>query len=83
VACSYARIFYRNAVDGGYFPPLESEQDLTAIIRTGDLVSLDIEGGTLIHRASGQSFTLKPLGVAAEIVTAGGLFEYARRAGIA
>jgi 3-isopropylmalate/(R)-2-methylmalate dehydratase small subunit len=82
VARSYARIFYRNAVDGGYFPPLESEQDLTAIVRTGDLVFLDIEDGTLLHRPSGQSFALKPLGVAAEIVGAGGLFEYARRAGI-
>jgi 3-isopropylmalate/(R)-2-methylmalate dehydratase small subunit len=83
VARSYARIFYRNAVDGGYFPPLVSEQDLTAIVRTGDVVSLDPEAGTLLHRASGRSFALKPLGVAAEIVAAGGLFEYARRAGIA
>jgi len=82
VARSYARIFYRNSVDGGYFPPLESVDDLTSRIRTGDRVMVDLDGGTLAHPASGATFQLKALGAAAEIVAAGGIFNYARRKGM-
>lgn len=82
VARSYARIFYRNAVDGGYFPPYESVDDLSAIVRTGDRVRIDPQAGVLVHSSSGRSFGLAPLGAAAEIVAAGGLFGYARRRGM-
>lgn len=78
VACSYARIFYRNAIDGGYFPPLESEADLTAIFRTGDEAILDLDAATLHHVDKNQSYKLLSLGAAAEIIFAGGLFAYAR-----
>jgi len=82
VAVSYARIFYRNAVDGGYFPPLESEQDLSAEIRTGDQVVVDVGKGTVLHEDSGREFRLRPLGAAAEIVEAGGIFNFARAKGM-
>jgi 3-isopropylmalate/(R)-2-methylmalate dehydratase small subunit len=82
VARSYARIFYRNAVDGGYFPPLESEADLTLEVATGDEVMVDLEGSELLHVPSGRRFVLRPLGAAAEIVAAGGLFAYARGLGL-
>jgi 3-isopropylmalate/(R)-2-methylmalate dehydratase small subunit len=82
VARSYARIFYRNAVDGGYFPPLEAADDLTALVATGDQVVVDLGRGTLLHRPSGRVAGLQPLGVAAEIVAAGGLFGYARQRGM-
>jgi 3-isopropylmalate/(R)-2-methylmalate dehydratase small subunit len=82
VALSYARIFYRNAVDGGYFPPLESEENLSSEMRTGDQVVVDFDGGTIAHESSGRVFALRPLGAAAEIVEAGGIFEYARRKGM-
>jgi 3-isopropylmalate/(R)-2-methylmalate dehydratase small subunit len=82
VARSYARIFYRNAVDGGYLPPLESVSDLKHEIATGDEVELDIMGGILRHPATGREFELRPMGVAGEIVAAGGLFGYARRNGL-
>jgi 3-isopropylmalate/(R)-2-methylmalate dehydratase small subunit len=82
VAVSYARIFYRNAVDGGYFPPLESEQNLSSEIKTGDCVVVDVEKGTVLHEPTEIVFRLRPLGAAAEIVEAGGIFEYARRRGM-
>jgi 3-isopropylmalate/(R)-2-methylmalate dehydratase small subunit len=82
IARSYARIFYRNAVDGGYFPPLESSDDLTTVIRTGDEVEVDGDAGTLRHVPSGRTYALQPLGVAAEIIAAGGLFAYARERGM-
>src|SRR2546428_11915499 len=47
VAESYARIFYRNAVDGGFLLPFESEQPLMNEIRTGDDPQINIPAGTL------------------------------------
>jgi 3-isopropylmalate/(R)-2-methylmalate dehydratase small subunit len=82
VARSYARIFYRNAIDGGYFPPFECVDDLVASLTTGDEVSLDAEKGELIHHNGDQRFELRSLGAAGEIVAAGGIFKYARQKGL-
>ena len=46
VAESYARIFYRNSVDGGYLVPIESTERLIDKIRTGDTVEIDFEKHT-------------------------------------
>src|SRR5436190_22573175 len=42
VAEFYARIFYRNAVNGGYVIPLESKPRLVDEICTGDELTLDL-----------------------------------------
>ena len=81
VAESFARIFYRNSVNGGYLVPLETPQRLVDQIATGDEVELDIEAGTLRDLTGGKSFKLAPLGDVADIVKAGGIFEYARQTG--
>ena len=36
IAEFYARIFFRNSVNGGYLPPLESVERLVERVRTGD-----------------------------------------------
>ena len=82
VAESYARIFYRNAVDGGFLLPFESEQPLMNEIRTGDDLEINIPAGTLKNLTRGTSYRLRPLGDVLEIVKAGGLFPYARKAGM-
>src|SRR5690606_9120386 len=41
VAPSYARIFYRNSVDGGFVKPIESFDDLSGVVKTGDEVEID------------------------------------------
>src|SRR6266478_1962195 len=46
VAEFYARIFYRNSVNGGYLVPLESEKRLVEEICTGDEVTVDVAAGT-------------------------------------
>lgn len=81
VAASYARIFYRNAVDGGFFLPLEAAEPITQVA-TGDQVEIDLPNKILRHPASGRSFRLKPLGDVEEILRAGNVFEYARKAGL-
>ncbi len=82
IAASYARIFYRNSVDGGFFIPFESSDKLINNIRTGDNLTVNMEVGALTNNASNQTFKLQPLGEVAEIVKAGNIFEYARKAGM-
>jgi len=82
VARSYARIFYRNAVDGGYFPPWEYDGPLPAELATGDEVRLDPAAAALTVLARDRVIALRSLGAAEAIVAAGGLFAYARQQGL-
>ena len=82
VAESYARIFYRNSVNGGYLVPLETPQRLIDRIPTGAEVELDLAAGRLIELETGEQHPLNPMGDVAEIVAAGGIFDYARKAGL-
>lgn len=81
IAPSYARIFYRNSIDGGFITPVESQEDLSKIIKTGDEVTVDLEANTLTHQASGTVHQLCPLGDVADILQAGNVFEYAKQKG--
>ena len=82
VAQGYARIFYRNSINGGYLVPLETPERLVDEIATGDEVEVDIEACSLTNVTSGKTFTLKPLNDVGEIVRAGGIFAYARKIGM-
>lgn len=82
VAESYARIFYRNSIDGGFLVPFESPVKLNSLITTGDNLELNIENNTIKNLSTGQVHTLNTLGSVYEIVKAGGLFEYARKSGM-
>jgi 3-isopropylmalate/(R)-2-methylmalate dehydratase small subunit len=82
VAEYYARIFYRNSVNGGYLMPAECDDRLCEHIRTGDELEADIEAGTLVNRTTGKTHQLKPLGEVKPIIEAGGVFEYARQTGM-
>ena len=82
VAEFYARIFYRNAVNGGYLLPLEGKTRLIDRVCTGDKLMIDIPARTLTNATSGEVFELLPLGEVGPIIEAGGLFPYARKAGM-
>ncbi|MCX5660197.1 MAG: 3-isopropylmalate dehydratase [Planctomycetota bacterium] len=82
VAEFYARIFYRNCVNGGYLLPCESIQRLVGEVSTGDEVSVDIDAGKLINKTTGKTYQLRPLGDVKPIVDAGGIFAYARKSGM-
>ena len=81
IAESYARIFYRNAVDGGFVVPFECAERLVDEVKTGDRLRLDTVTGTLMNLTSDHTYQLQPLGDVAEILKAGNVFEYARQAG--
>lgn len=82
VAESYARIFYRNSVDGGFVIPCESTEKMIDKILTGDEVEIDFKKNELKNLTSNQVYKLKPLGDVLPIISAGGLFEYARKSGM-
>jgi 3-isopropylmalate/(R)-2-methylmalate dehydratase small subunit len=82
IAESYARIFYRNSVDGGFVIPYESEEKLNNKIKTGDELKVDVENDTVTNVTTGNTYKLKSLGDVLPIVTAGGIFEYARKTGM-
>lgn len=77
VAQSYARIFYRNSVDGGFLIPLESVESLINKIVTGDIVEIDLQINKLTNKSNGCTYFLRPLGDVLPIIEAGGLFQYA------
>ncbi len=82
VAQSYARIFYRNSVDGGFFIPFECATYLVEEIKTGDDLIIDLKANTLTNRSSDKTYTLKSLGEVIDIIEAGDIFEYARKTGM-
>lgn len=82
VAEFYARIFYRNAVNGGYLMPFESSDRLCEQICTGDELAIDVENAILENKSTGDRWHLKPLGDVAPILEAGGVFPYAKKVGM-
>ncbi len=83
VAQSYARIFFRNAVNGGYLLPLESPQRLCEMISTGQKVQIDTNSDKpKIIVDDQEPIELCPIGDVSEIIEAGGLFDYAEKIGI-
>ncbi|HVL88301.1 MAG TPA: hypothetical protein VM681_09925, partial [Candidatus Thermoplasmatota archaeon] len=78
VAESFARIFYRNAINIG-LPVLEA-RGLKGGIATGDVVEVDLVRGEVVNRTSGKRFAATPLtDKAVEILEAGGLVNIVRR----
>lgn len=77
VAASFARIFFRNAINTGL--PIVVCPEAAAAISDGDEVTVDVSSGTVVDETSGRSFKGEPLpGFVMEIVRAGGLIPYVR-----
>ncbi len=82
VAESFARIFFRNCLATGELYPVESTTRLCETIKTGDEIELDLDAEVLRLADGSAEFPLKPLGQTRDVVSAGGLFEFARREGL-
>ncbi len=78
IAKSFARIFFRNAINIG-LPLLESEAAVDGT-GSGDELEVDLEKGTIRNLTRGTSFTARPYPpFMRELIAAGGLIEYTRR----
>ncbi len=82
IAEFYARIFFRNSVNGGYLVPLESVERLVEQIKTGDELEVHLDEQFVLNKTSGRRHLLRPLGDVLPIVEAGGVFTYARESGM-
>jgi 3-isopropylmalate/(R)-2-methylmalate dehydratase small subunit len=77
LAPSFARIFYRNAVDGGYLLPIEIEESTVDNISDKDEVEIDIKNNKITNLTRNESYSMKPFPeLIAKIVEAGGLMNY-------
>jgi len=75
VAKSFARIFYRNAINIG-LPILECPEAVEET-EQGDLLQLDLEAGTVHNLRTGLTYTTSPLPpFVMSIIRAGGLIPY-------
>jgi 3-isopropylmalate/(R)-2-methylmalate dehydratase small subunit len=82
LAESFARIFFRNSVATGELYPCEIMDRLCDLLKTGDVVTVDLDKLTVSVEATGKVFSIKPLGDVRPVVDAGGLFNYARKTGM-
>jgi len=80
VARSFARIFYRNAVNIG-LPVLVCEEAVLAS-DDGQQVTVDLTTGVITNRTLERTFQAEPLNpFVARIVAAGGIINYIRQEG--
>ncbi|NPV58255.1 MAG: 3-isopropylmalate dehydratase small subunit [Actinobacteria bacterium] len=78
IASSFARIFYRNAINVG-LPILECPEAVEGT-RTGDRLRVDLENGTIENLSTGNAYRAQPFPpFMREIIAAGGLVGYVRR----
>lgn len=78
IAKTFARIFFRNAINIG-LPLLECEE---AVDKTeaGDILEVELASGKVKNLTRGMVFTAKPYpDFMAELISAGGLIEYTKR----
>lgn len=78
IARSFARIFFRNAINIG-LPLLESAE---AVDKTnnGDVLEVDLDTGKIVNLTSGAQFEAKPYPeFMSALIKAGGLIEYTRQ----
>ncbi|MDR3588612.1 MAG: 3-isopropylmalate dehydratase small subunit [Negativicutes bacterium] len=77
IADSFARIFYRNAINIGL--PLIELGPAVAEIEGGDTVKVDLAKGIVENVTRGKTYTVQPLpGFIQEIASAGGLINYVK-----
>src|SRR5882762_2515257 len=82
LAESFARIFFRNCVATGELYPCECTDRLCDVLKTGDIVTVDLDAATVTAKATSKAYKFKPLGDVRPVVDAGGLFNYARQTGM-
>ncbi len=77
LALSFARIFYRNAVDGAFLLPIEIDESAYNSISDKDLLEIDTEKNEIKNLTKNQTYKMKPFSeLIGKIISAGGLFNY-------
>ncbi len=78
IAKSFARIFFRNAINIG-LPLLECDDAVTQT-EAGDILEVDLSRGQIKNLTKGLTFTAKPYpDFMAELISIGGLIEHTKK----
>jgi 3-isopropylmalate/(R)-2-methylmalate dehydratase small subunit len=77
LALSFARIFYRNAVDGAFLLPIEIDENAYKDISDSDSLEVDIARNEIKNLTKNKTYAIKPFPeLIGKIIEAGGLFNY-------
>ncbi|WP_268541730.1 3-isopropylmalate dehydratase small subunit [Candidatus Nitrosotenuis cloacae] len=77
LAVSFARIFYRNAVDGAFLLPIEIDEQTYQKISDGDKIEVDTQKNEIKNLTKNETYKMKPFSdIVSKIIAAGGLFKY-------
>jgi len=78
IAKSFARIFYRNAINNGFYV-IEAPEGLEKI-NDGDELEIDYKAGLIKNKTAGVDIEFNPLpDFALEIINDGGLLEHIKK----
>jgi 3-isopropylmalate/(R)-2-methylmalate dehydratase small subunit len=78
IAKTFARIFYRNAINNGFY--LIESQDAPDKINDGDELEIDIKAGMIKNKTTSTDIKFNPLpDFALEIINDGGLLEHIKK----
>ncbi len=77
LALSFARIFYRNAVDGAFLLPIEINEDSYKDISNGDELEINIDKNEITNITKNKNYQMKPFSeIIGKIIAAGGIFNF-------
>jgi len=77
LALSFARIFYRNAVDGAFLLPIEIDETAYKKISENDQLDINTEKNEIKNLTKNETYSMKPFSdIISKIIAAGGLFKY-------
>ena len=77
IATSFARIFYRNSVDGAFLLPIEIDYETYQKISNSDQLEINIENNEIKNITKNETYSMKPFSeIIAKIISAGGIFKY-------
>lgn len=78
LALSFARIFYRNSVDGAHLLPIEIDREAYENISDKDQLEIDIQKGEVRNITKNRTYKMKPFPeLIRKIIDVGGLLNYA------
>ena len=79
LAVSFARIFYRNSVDGAFLLPIEIDDATYKSISNGDTIQIDTAQNKITNITKNETYPMKPFSeIIGKIIAAGGLFKFKR-----
>ena len=66
----------------GELYPCQIADRLCEVLKTGDVITVDLDASKIAVESSGKEYSFAPLGDVRPVVDAGGLFNYARANGM-